>query len=158
MLYVTNVLGSFIKKKNVSSRTNILFQSPHPPMVGLYTSILSCKYWKMTWHQSVLVSLMNNVDQMMYIMMLIFIQFYLIFKLFLQWIGICHASCVMWRLSTSSQELLGQSLPNWVCSICRVRRQEILNFITPTPKRGNFGVKSVKLMYFFKNLLLYSQA
>ena len=30
--------------------------------------------------------------------------------------------------------------------------------MTPTPKGGNFGVKSVKLMYFFKNLLLYSKA
>ena len=28
----------------------------------------------------------------------------------------------------------------------------------PPPRGGNFGVKSVKLMYFFKNLLLYSQA
>ena len=32
--------------------------------------------------------------------------------------------------------------------------------MTPTPKGGggNSGVKSVKLMYFLKNLLLYSQA
>ena len=30
--------------------------------------------------------------------------------------------------------------------------------MTPTQRGGNFGVKSVKLMYFFKNLLLYSQA
>ena len=28
----------------------------------------------------------------------------------------------------------------------------------PTQRGGNFGVKNVKLMYFFKNLLLYSQA
>ena len=28
----------------------------------------------------------------------------------------------------------------------------------PTQRGGNFGVKSVTLMYFFKNLLLYSQA
>ena len=30
--------------------------------------------------------------------------------------------------------------------------------MTPTPRGGNFGVKSVKLIYFFKNLLLYSGA
>ena len=30
--------------------------------------------------------------------------------------------------------------------------------MTPIQRGGNFGVKSVKLMYFFKNLLLYSQA
>ena len=30
--------------------------------------------------------------------------------------------------------------------------------MTPTKRGGNFGVKSVKLMYFLKNLLLYSQA
>ena len=29
--------------------------------------------------------------------------------------------------------------------------------MTPTPRGGNFGVKSVKLIYFFKNLLLYSE-
>ena len=69
-----------------------------------------------------------------------------------------RAVCVVRRPLTSSEELLGQSLPNLVCGICRVRRQEILNFITSTPRGGNFGVKSVKLMYFFKNLLLYSCA
>ena len=30
--------------------------------------------------------------------------------------------------------------------------------MTPTQRGGNFGVKSVKFMYFLKNLLLYSQA
>ena len=30
--------------------------------------------------------------------------------------------------------------------------------MTPTQRGGNLGAKSVKLMYFFKNLLLYSQA
>ena len=30
--------------------------------------------------------------------------------------------------------------------------------MTPTQRGGNLGVKSVKFMYFFKNLLLYSQA
>ena len=35
-----------------------------------------------------------------------------------------------------------------------VRRLEIVNFMTPTPRGGNFEVKRVKLMHFFKNLLL----
>ena len=39
-----------------------------------------------------------------------------------------------------------------------VRRQEILNFMAPTQKECNLGVKSVKLMYSLKNLLLYSWA
>ena len=30
--------------------------------------------------------------------------------------------------------------------------------MTPTQRGGNFGVKSVKLMYFLKNLILYFQA
>ena len=30
--------------------------------------------------------------------------------------------------------------------------------MTPSQRGGNFGLKSVKLMYFLKNLLLYSQA
>ena len=38
------------------------------------------------------------------------------------------------------------------------KRQEIVNFMTLTPRGGNFGVKSVKLIYFFKNLLLFSGA
>ena len=59
-------------------------------------------------------------------------------------------------ITSSSQELLHQSLPNLVFSICRVRRWDISNFLTPTPREENFGVKSVKLMYFPKNLLLYS--
>ena len=43
-----------------------------------------------------------------------------------------------------------------VNSICRVRRPEIVNFMTPpTPRGANFGVK---LMFFLKSLLLYSQA
>ena len=63
------------------------------------------------------------------------------------------------RQHRSSQELLAQSLPNLVCSICRVRTQEIIvNFVTSTPRGGHFGVKSVKLMYFLKNLLFYSGA
>ena len=46
-----------------------------------------------------------------------------------------HASFVVRRaLTFSSQELLGQSSPNLVCSICRVRRQEIINFMTLHPK------------------------
>ena len=54
-------------------------------------------------------------------------------------------------ITSSSQELLHQSLPNLVFSICRVRRWDNSNFLTP-----NLWVKSVKLMYFPKNLLLYS--
>ena len=30
--------------------------------------------------------------------------------------------------------------------------------MTPTQRGGNFEVKSVKLLYFFKNILLFSQA
>ena len=61
-------------------------------------------------------------------------------------------------LTSSSQELLCQSYPNLICSIYRVRRQEIINFMTPIPRGGNLGVKSVKFMYFLKDLLLYSRA
>ena len=67
----------------------------------------------------------------------------------LLWIGVI---LVRHPLTSSSQELLGQSL---VCSICRVRRQEIVNFMTPVPRGGIFVVKSVKLI--LKNLL-HSQA
>ena len=68
------------------------------------------------------------------------------------------SSVVRRALTFSSQELLSQSLKNLVCSICRVRRQEIANFMTPPTQRGcKFGVKSVKSMYFFKNRLLYSR-
>ena len=41
---------------------------------------------------------------------------------------------------------------------CWVRVTKIVNFITPTPRGGNLGVKGVKLMFFLNNLLLYSQA
>ena len=53
------------------------------------------------------------------------------------------ASAVVRRPLTSSQELLGQPWPNLVCSICRARRQEMVN-MPPYPSRGE--VKSVKLM------------
>ena len=56
---------------------------------------------------------------------------------------------VLCPLTSCSQKLQAQSLPNLVCSFCRVRRQ---NFMTPTPRGGNFRVGSVKLMYFLKNL------
>ena len=49
-------------------------------------------------------------------------------------------------LTPSSHELLG-NLPNLVCSICSVWRQEIVNFMTSTPRGGNSVVKSVKFMY-----------
>ena len=55
----------------------------------------------------------------------------------LLWIGVhcrvVHVMCC--PLTFTSQELLGQSLPNLVCSICRVRRQEIVSFMTP-PSQG----------------------
>ena len=57
------------------------------------------------------------------------------------------ASIVRHGLTSSSQEILGQSVPNLVCSIGRVRRQETVNF---TPRGGYLGVKSVKLMYILK--------
>ena len=63
------------------------------------------------------------------------------------------SSVVRRALTFSSQELLSQSLKNLVCSICRVRRQEIANFMTPIQKRGNFGVKSGNLMHLVENLL-----
>ena len=45
------------------------------------------------------------------------------------------SSCVVHRALTSSpRKLLGQSLPNSVCSICRGSRPEIINFMTPHPK------------------------
>ena len=74
--------------------------------------------------------------------------------------GCCPSSVICRALTSSSQELIDQSYPNLVCSICRGRRKEIFNFKTPPPppRRGNFGVKCVKLMYFFKSLLLYSGA
>ena len=55
----------------------------------------------------------------------------------LLWVGVRRALCVLHRpLTFSSQELLGQSLPNLVRSICRVRRQEIVKFMTPTARGG----------------------
>ena len=45
----------------------------------------------------------------------------------------------------SPHTLLGQSLPNLVCSPCRGRGSDDP---PPTPRAVNFGVKSVKLMYF----------
>ena len=77
----------------------------------------------------------------------------------LLWVGVRrHPSSVRRALTSSSQELLGQSLPNLVCSIRRVRRQGIVNFMIPIPMGCNFGIKSVKLMYFSKSLLLFSGA
>ena len=57
-------------------------------------------------------------------------------------------------LTPSPQELLGQSLPNLVCSIFMVKKnQEIVNFMTPTLMGDNFKENFLKLMYFLKNLL-----
>ena len=36
----------------------------------------------------------------------------------------------------SSQIVQGQSLTNLVCSFCRIRRQEIENFMEPSPPQG----------------------
>ena len=59
------------------------------------------------------------------------------------------SSVIRRALTSSSQELRGQSKSNLVCSVCKVRRQEIVNIMTPPHQReGNFGVKSVKLLYF----------
>ena len=37
-----------------------------------------------------------------------------------------------------------------------VRKQEIVNLMTPYPRGVNYEVKRVELMYFFRNLPLYS--
>ena len=50
------------------------------------------------------------------------------------------------RPSSSFHGILGQTQSNLVCSIFRTRRQEIVNFMTPTPRKDNLGVKSVRLM------------
>ena len=70
------------------------------------------------------------------------------------------SSCVVRHTLASFQELMGQSLPNLVCSIIRIRRKEIVNFTPPPALSGDtFGEKGVKLMYFSKkNLTLYSRA
>ena len=68
------------------------------------------------------------------------------------------ASVVVRRpLASSSQEQLSKSKPNFLCSICRVRRQEILNYMTPIPRGGggNCRVKSVTWMYFLKIFFSY---
>ena len=57
-------------------------------------------------------------------------------------------------LTSSSQELLGRSKPNLLCSIYRINRQGTINFMTHSLRGGSFGVKNVELMYFFKHILL----
>ena len=37
-----------------------------------------------------------------------------------------------------------------------LRRQEIRNFMNPTPREGNLVLKNVKFTYCFENLLIYS--
>ena len=55
----------------------------------------------------------------------------------LLYMGWRPSSCVVRRpLTSSSQELLSQFWANLVCNICRVRRQEIVNFMTPLPPKG----------------------
>ena len=57
-------------------------------------------------------------------------------------------------LTSSSQELLGRSKPNLLCSIYRINRQGTINFMTHSLRGGSFGMKSVELMYLFKNSFL----
>ena len=68
----------------------------------------------------------------------------------LLWVGVRRrlSSFVHCALTSQSQELLVQSDPNLLCSICTMRRQKNVNFMTPTRMGGDFVVKSVKLMYF----------
>ena len=40
----------------------------------------------------------------------------------------------------------------------RASSVNIFNFITPNPRGGNFGLKIVKMKYFFKNLHIHSGA
>ena len=61
-----------------------------------------------------------------------------------------------WGLS-SINIFFSRTLQNFVCNICRVRRQEIINFMTPYYIGNNFWVNSVKLMYFFKKIFLSTQ-
>ena len=55
----------------------------------------------------------------------------------------CALCVVRHSLTSSSQELLANLYQIWYVAW------------PPTPRGGNFGVNSVKLIYFFKNLLLY---
>ena len=52
---------------------------------------------------------------------------------------------VVRRPLTSTQKLPSKTLQNSVCSTCRERGIKGF-FMTPTPKKINFGVKSVKMM------------
>ena len=73
----------------------------------------------------------------------------------LLWVGV-H------RLLTSSfQELLGQSLSNLICSICRVRRQEFINIYNRWPFRpvgllflGSMPLLNLKIWQKIKYLIL----
>ena len=51
------------------------------------------------------------------------------------------------HLSNLGDLLLWVGVRRRQCCICRIRRQEIVNFITPS---GNFGVKSEKFICFLK--------
>ena len=46
--------------------------------------------------------------------------------------------------SVQTDRWTDQKTDNLVCSISRVRKHETLNFMNPTTRSGNFGVKSVK--------------
>ena len=64
---------------------------------------------------------------------------------------VCRPSCVNVLFSRT----IGPILTKLVCGICRVRKY--CKLMTPIPKGDNFGIKSEKLMYFFKAPLLYSR-
>ena len=66
---------------------------------------------------------------------------------------VCRASCVNIFFSRSTWPILTK----FICSICRVRRQEILNLKPlPHPKGRSFWGKKCRIGVFLKNLLLYS--
>ena len=75
---------------------------------------------------------------------------------FLLWVDICCCTLSVMHqhleqyASTSSQELLGQSLPNLVCSICRVRKHELVNVCKCEP----FWQESLVLMWQIRPLYL----
>ena len=84
-----------------------------------------------------------------------------------------RSSCVVCRELTPSQKL--QSSQHLVCSVCRVRRRETVNFMTLTYRRDKFEKKvqnwwiscarswsyksyDKKMHYFYEHFLLYSPA
>ena len=63
------------------------------------------------------------------------------------WVGVHRASCVNIFFSKPTGTILTKfGMQHLYC-----KRQDIENFMTFTPSGGNFRVKNLKLMYFFKN-------